>query len=139
MRSRQRVRLFIGLAGLLVLFASGIAVASIMYVAVSERQREIGSLRVLGYFPSQITRIFSGESLLLSAFGILLGAAGGVGLAHLVAWAYNTELYRFPAVIYPSRLLASAGLMIVFVVSAQLIVYRLVCRLAWLEALKVKE
>jgi len=126
----------------MVLFSGLIAFGSVLntvLVSLSERQREVGSLRVLGYTPAQVTRIFSGESLLLNGIGIAFGLLAGVGLAYLLAFAYNTELYRFPAVIYPSRLVASAILMMFFIGLAQLIVYRMIRNLDWLEVLKVKE
>jgi len=127
---------------MLILFAGLIAFGSVLnaaLVSLSERQREVGTLRVLGYTPGQIARIFSGESYLLNSAGIALGVVAGIGLTHLLALAYDTELYRFPVVVYPSRLVASAALMLAFVSLAQLIVYRLVRRLPWLDVLKVKE
>ena len=126
----------------MVLFAGLIAFGSVLntaLVSLSERRREVGSLRVLGYTPAQVARIFSGESLLLNGFAIALGLLAGVGLAHLLAYAYNTELYRFPAVIYPVRFLLTAALMAVFVRLAQLIIYGTIRRMDWLEVLKVKE
>ncbi|MCB2153495.1 ABC transporter permease [bacterium] len=127
---------------ILVLFSGAIAFGSVFnaaLVALSERHRDIGTFRVLGYMPNQIARIFAGESLALNGVGIALGLLAGVGLAHLMSMAYNTELYRFPTVILPIRFFEGAGLMILFVSLAQLIIFRLVRRLNWLEVLKVKE
>ncbi len=126
----------------MVLFAGIIAFGSMLntaLVSLSEREREVGTFRVLGYSSGQVTRIFSGESFLLNGMGIVLGLGLGIGIAHLLSLAFNTELYRFPAVILPSRLAASAALMAVFVGFAQLIVYRMIRGLQWLEVLKVKE
>jgi len=126
----------------MVLLAGVVAFGSVLNAAIvslSERQREVGTLRVLGYTPAQVGLIFSGESLLLNAVGVGLGLWTGVGLAHLLALAYDTELYRFPAIIYPSRLLISAALMFVFVGAAQLLIHRMIRRLPWLDVLKVKE
>jgi len=126
----------------MVLFAGLIAFGSVLntaLVSLSERRREVGSLRVLGYTPAQVSRIFSGESLLLGGLGILAGLLAGVGLAHFMAYAYNTELYRFPAVIYPSRLVMTSGLMVGFLGLSQLIIYRMIRKMDWLEVLKVKE
>ena len=127
---------------IMILFAGLIAFGSILntaLVSLSERQREVGTLRVLGYTPFEVVKIFSGESQLLNSLGILLGLAGGVGLAHIISLAYSTELYRFPAIVYPSRLVFSAALMFVFITLAQLVVYRMIVRLDWLEVMKVKE
>lgn len=125
-----------------IIFAGIIAFGSLLntaLVSLSEREREVGTFRVLGYSPWQVTRIFSGESFLLNGVGILFGLGLGVVVAELLAMAFNTELYRIPAVLYPSRLAMSAGLMVGFVACAQIIVYQMIRGLQWLEVLKVKE
>jgi putative ABC transport system permease protein len=128
--------------GITVFFAGLVAFGSVLnaaLVSVNERQREIGTLRVLGYTPRQIASIFAGESLLLNVVGIALGVLAGVGFTHLVFKAYDTELYRFPVIILPVSLAVSAALMAAFVAAAQLVVYRLIRRLPWLDVLKIKE
>lgn len=127
---------------IMVLFSGLVAFGSVLntaLVSLSEREREVGTLRVLGYSPREVTRIFSGESYLLNAFGVVLGLGVGIGLARLMSVAYNTEMYRFPTVIYPSRLAIAVALMWVFVAAAQLLVGRMIKKLPWLEVLKVKE
>jgi putative ABC transport system permease protein len=127
---------------IMVLFAGLVAFGSVFntaLVSLSERQREVGTLRVLGYSPTQITGIFSGESLMLNGAGILMGLAFGILLAHGLSLAYSTELYRFPAVIYPWRLAMCAVIMGIFVSAAQLIIHRLICKLKWLEVVKIME
>ncbi len=126
----------------MVVFAGIIAFGSMLntaLVSLSEREREVGTFRVLGYSSGQVTRIFAGESFLLNGVGIVLGLGLGIGIAHLLSLAFNTELYRFPAVVHPSRLMASAGLMVLFVGFAQIIVFKMIRGLQWLEVLKVKE
>ena len=108
-------------------------------VTLSERQREVGTLRVLGYTSRQVSKIFSGESYLLNGLGIALGLWAGMGLAYWLSRIYSTELYRFPVVIRPARLLNAIFLMLGFVWLAQRIVRRMIRRLDWLEVLKVRE
>ena len=126
----------------MVLFAGIIAFGSIVntaLVSLSERQREVGTLRVLGYTPTQVTRIFSGESFLLNTVGVGVGLILGVGLAYLLAFAYDTELYRFPVVVYASRVAVVAVAMGILVGLAQGMIDLVVRGLDWLDALKVKE
>jgi putative ABC transport system permease protein len=128
--------------GVMVLFSGTIAFGSVLnaaLVSLSERQREVATLRTLGYRAGQVARQFAGESLLLNGAGLLAGLFAGVGLAHLLSIAYSTELYRFPAVILPGTLLFSAALVALFVIAAQLILFRLIRRLDWLAVLNVKE
>ena len=127
---------------IMVFFAGLIAFGSVLnaaLVSLSERQREVGTLRVLGYTPGQVSRVFSGESLLLNSVGIAGGLMAGIGLSHLVSKAYSTELYRFPVVVYPSRLVITSILMMLIVGLAQIILFRMIRSLEWLEVLKVKE
>ena len=128
--------------GVMVLFSGTIAFGSVLnaaLVSLSERQREVATLRTLGYHPGQLARLFAGESLLLNGTGLLAGLVAGVGLTHLLSIAYSTELYRFPAVILPETLLLSAALVALFLIAAQLIIFRLIRRLDWLAVLNVKE
>jgi putative ABC transport system permease protein len=125
-----------------IIFAGIIALGSQIntaLVSLSEREREVGTFRVLGYTSGQVTRIFSGESVLLNATGILIGIGLGIGVSHLLAMAFDTELYRFPAVILVSRLAFAVGLMACFLACAQLITYRMIRGLEWLDVLKVRE
>ena len=127
---------------IMILFAGLIAFGSVLNAAIvslSERRREVGTLRVLGYTPFQVGGIFSGESYLLNVIGIALGLLGGVGLTHLLAMAYDTELYRFPVVIYASRLFYTVVMMLAFITVAQWIVHRMIRALPWLEVLSIKE
>ena len=127
---------------IMILFAGLIAFGSVLnaaMVSLSERQREVGTLRVLGYTPRQVGRIFSGESFLLNFVGLAVGLVTGVGLTHLMSKAYDTELYRFPVVLYPHRFVQTALWMVLFISAAQVIIHRMIRRLPWLEVLKVQE
>ena len=68
-----------------------------------------------------------------------LGLLGGVGLAHLLSAAYDTELYRFPAIVHPERFVHTFVIMLFFVTAAQWIVHRMIRALPWLEVLSIKE
>ncbi len=127
---------------IVILFAGLIAFGSVFnaaLVSLSERQREVGTLRVLGYEPIQVTRLFAGESFLLNGVGMLFGLGIGIGLAHLFASGYSSELFRFPVRILPSQFLITSAIMACYIILAQLIIYRLVIRFPWLEVLNVKE
>lgn len=124
------------------LFAGIVAVGSILnnaLVSLSEREREVGSLRVLGYTPREVFGLFAGESLLVSAVAVAAGLLAGVGLARLLSMAYSMEIYRFPFVLYTWQFFAAAAMMLVFFAVAQFFVYRIVLSLKWLEVLKTKE
>lgn len=131
-----------GMIAVMVLFSGMIAFGSVLnaaLVSLSERQRDVGTLRVLGYTPRQVARIFSGESYLLNVLGMILGIYLGMVLLHGLAMAYNTELYRFPVVVRLRQLILAVSLMMGFVWLAQRLVLRLIKKLPWLDVLQVKE
>ncbi len=86
----------------LVTFASVIAAAMVYNaarIALSERGRELASLRVLGFTRAEITRLLLGEQALLTAAAIPLGFALGYQICALLANAYQWELFRMPLVV----------------------------------------
>lgn len=115
------------------------AVLNTALVALSEREREVGTLRVLGYTPFSVTAIFSGESLLLNSLGVIFGWGGGIALTYFVTRAYDTEIFRFPFVIEPWNIIYSTIVMIVFLIASQIVLGLFVKNLNWLEVLKIRE
>lgn len=71
-------------------------------IALSERARELATLRVLGFTRLEVSYILLGEVAVLIAAGLPLGCLFGWGLAWVMMQAFETELYRIPMVIEPS-------------------------------------
>ena len=95
-----------------VLFASIIAfgvVYNAARVSLSERSRELASLRVLGFTRAEISAILLGELAALALTAVPLGLVMGYGFASVVMSLFETEMYRFPVVI-SARTYAAAAL-----------------------------
>jgi len=71
-------------------------------IALSERSRELATLRVLGFTRPEITYILLGELGIIALAGLPLGCLVGRELSHLANQAFATELFRVPQVIEPS-------------------------------------
>jgi putative ABC transport system permease protein len=128
--------------GTLVLFAGVMFFGSILtssLVSLAERQREIATLRVLGYGPWQIGSLLLRESLLATAVGTLLGMPLGYLLTVAMAAAYESEMFRFPVVHSPGTWIWTLVLAAVFTLTAHLAVQRTIHRMDWLDALKAQE
>ena len=70
---------------LLAVLVGGIVVVVTMMKAVSERTREIGVLRAIGWTKQRIMIMVLGESLVLSVIAIVIGLVIGIGLVELIA------------------------------------------------------
>lgn len=68
-------------------------------IALSERGRELATLRVLGFHRGEISYILLGEAGLLILFGLPLGCLAGVALGWLMTSGMDSELYRIPLVV----------------------------------------
>lgn len=78
----------VGALGGISLLVGGVGILTIMTMAVTERTSEIGLLRALGARERQVLALFLGEAMLLSALGGLAGLALGVGIAHMLHFAF---------------------------------------------------
>ncbi|MGD8913753.1 MAG: FtsX-like permease family protein [Candidatus Thiodiazotropha sp.] len=68
-------------------------------IALSERGRELATLRVLGFHRGEISYILLGEAAFLILIGLPLGCFVGHGLGWVMTSAMDSELYRIPLVI----------------------------------------
>ena len=125
-----------------VLFASVIAVGVVYNsarVSLSERSRDLATLRVIGFTRQEISLILLGELAVLTAVGIPLGLLFGRGLAEIVALGLDTELYRIPLVINADTYGFAAIVTLIASVLAGLIVRRRLDRLDLVAVLKTRE
>ncbi|MFQ5666418.1 MAG: ABC transporter permease, partial [Candidatus Binatia bacterium] len=83
----------------LIVFACVIAVAVVYNaarIALSERARELASLRLLGFTRGEVSVMLLGEQAILTVLAIPLGYLIGFRLCVLLASAYQWELFRLP-------------------------------------------
>jgi putative ABC transport system permease protein len=125
-----------------VVFSCSLAVGVIYNAArvtLSERGRELATLRVLGFTRWEISYILLGEAAFLMLVALPIGCLAGAGLAWVMDSAFETELFRVPFVVVPSTY-AKAVLIVVAAsaVSAALVRRRL-DRLDLIAVLKTRE
>ncbi|MGD9388371.1 MAG: ABC transporter permease [Gammaproteobacteria bacterium] len=108
-------------------------------IALSERSRELASLRVLGFTQAEVGYILLGEIGLLTLAAIPVGFLFGQGLTAYVAMSFSSDLYRIPLIISPATYaLAAAVVLVSFAITAVLI-WRKLSRLDLIEVLKTRE
>ena len=121
-----------------VIIAFGVAYNSAR-IQLSERARELASLRVLGFTEGEVARILLNELALLTVLALPVGWACGYGLAWLTAQGLDTEVHRIPFVVDRDTFaLASVVLIGAVAVSAMLVRLR-ISRLDLISVLKTRE
>ncbi len=108
-------------------------------IALSEKSRELASLRVLGFTRGEISFILLGELAVLTLVAIPLGYAIGGVFCWYVVTSLETDLFRFPFVIEPSTYAFAATVVLVASIISALLVRRKLDRLDLVAVLKTKE
>jgi putative ABC transport system permease protein len=108
-------------------------------IALSERGRELASLRVLGFSRAEVARLLLGEQAIITFAGIPFGVLVGYGIAVLISRAYDTELYRMPLVFEWSTAINSALVIVAVATVAALLVRRKLDRADLISVLKSRE
>jgi putative ABC transport system permease protein len=137
MAANMSVSIFINL-----IFA-GIIAFGVVYnaarVSLSERSRELASLRVLGFTRAEISLILMGELALLTLIALPVGGLFGYALSAAIVGMIDSEVYRFP--LYVSRhavALSFLGIIAATVFSG-LVVRRRLDHLDLVAVLKIRE
>jgi len=129
------ITLFSGLASAL---GFGVAYNSAR-IALSERGRELATLRVLGFSRGEISYILLGEVGFLIAVALPAGCLLGRGLAGIMATAFNTELFRIPLHIHPSTYGLAVIVALASTLVSALVVRHRLDHLDLIEVLKTRE
>jgi putative ABC transport system permease protein len=108
-------------------------------IALSERGRELATLRVIGFTRAEISYILLGETGVLTLAAIPIGCAVGYALARLVASAFETELYRVPFVIESSTYGWAILVGVIAAAASALMVRRQLDHLDLIAVLKTRE
>ncbi len=108
-------------------------------ITLSERSRELASLRVLGYTRREIRALLAGELLTLAFLALLPGAVLGYLMSAWLVRAFESDLYRIPLVIAPSGYAFAALLVLAATGLSLLLLRRRLDHLDLVAVLKSKE
>lgn len=125
------------------LFFSSVIAMAVIYngarVALSERGRELASLRVLGFSRREVAVLLLGEQGVVTLAAIPLGWVIGYFLAALIVAGVSTDSYRIPLVVSEQTYLYSAVATLVAALISGLLVRRRLDRMDLVSVLKTRE
>jgi putative ABC transport system permease protein len=127
---------------IMVTFACVIAVAVVYNaarIALSERGRELASLRVLGFTRREVASILLGEQALVTVAAIPLGYGIGYGICAIMARVYQWELFRLPLIVSNDTYVFALAVVAGASLFSALLVARRIRHLDLIEVLKTRE
>ena len=106
---------------------------------ISERERELATLKVLGFKRPEVHSYINKETLILTGIGVVLGMPLGYALARSLTWILRMPSLYFDVVVDPLTYVISAVLAFVFTVMVNFITNRSLDRIDMVGALKSAE
>lgn len=105
-------------------------------INITERVREIATIKVLGFHSGETGAYVFRENIILSMMGILLGLPLGAALHTFVMAQIQVDMVSFKVVIKPLSYLLTVLLVTLFTVATDLIMRRKIARIDMAESLK---
>lgn len=106
---------------------------------ISERIRELATIKVLGFYDREVHLYVNKETLILTGIGILLGLPLGDALGHCLTWVLRLPSIYFAVSIHKSSYFIAAGISFGFALLVDFITNHTLDRVNPVEALKSVE
>jgi putative ABC transport system permease protein len=108
-------------------------------IQLSERARELASLRILGFSRGEVSFILVGETMVLALLAQPLGWLLGAGIAKALAEGSTSDLYEIPLVLPPAGFAQASLVVLAAALISSLIVRRRLDRLDLVQVMKTRE
>ncbi|GAA0298861.1 ABC transporter permease [Rhodovulum strictum] len=108
-------------------------------VQLSERARELASLRILGFSRGEVSAILMGETLVLALAAQPLGWVLGWAIAWSMTGGFTSDLYAIPLVLKPATFAQASLVVLAACVVAVLVVRRRLDNLDLVAVMKTRE
>jgi len=108
-------------------------------INITERKREIATLKVLGFLPHEVDAYIFRETMLLTVIGALCGLVLGIFMESYVVVTAETDYVMFCRDIHPTSFLIAFALTLVYAVVVSLVMRVKLNRIQMVESLKSVE
>ncbi len=108
-------------------------------VQLSERARELASLRILGFSRGEVSYILVGETMLLAFLAQPLGWLIGRLLTGAMVEAFSSDLYSLPLVLKPATFTSASLVVLAAALGSVLVVRRRLDRMDLIAVMKTRE
>lgn len=128
--------------GVLVILAAVLLIAVLYNVAtinIFERQRELATLKVLGFNNNEVKKLIFNENYIISAVGMIIGLPLGKWLGNYIVAASSTDNYSIPYVVEFKTYIITIILTLIFTVVTNCMLMKKIKAIDMIEVLKNKE
>ncbi|WP_135501361.1 ABC transporter permease [Roseovarius aestuariivivens] len=108
-------------------------------IQLSERARELASLRILGFSRGEVSFILVGETMALALLAQPLGWLLGAAIAQALATGSTSDLYEIPLVLKPAGFAQASLVVLCAALVSALVVRRRLDRLDLVQVMKTRE
>lgn len=128
---------------IILIVSAGLLAFVVLYnlenVNISERIRELATIKVLGFYDKEVYNYISRETTILTVIGIVLGLGAGYGLNYFILKTCEIDMLRFAKVIHPQSYLYSIAITVIFTVIVNIVTYFSLKKINMIESLKSVE
>lgn len=118
---------------------SFVVLYNLSYINISERKREIATLKVLGFTDKEVDKYITKETIILTLIGIVLGLIFGIFLTNVIIDTVEIEMVRFLHNINISSFIITAIFIILFTLIVNRIIHFALKKIDMIESLKSVE
>ena len=108
-------------------------------VNISERKKEIATIKVLGFFDKEVYRYITREIYILAIIGIPIGLVMGYILTTYVVKTCELDMVTFRTIINPTSYLIAVAFTFIFTIIVNIITYFILKKIDMIESLKSVE
>lgn len=106
---------------------------------ISERVRELATIKVLGFYNNEVHAYVNKETLILTGIGILCGMPTGWAFGHALMSSLKFSSLEFYVILYPESYLIAGAITLAFALVVNLITDKSLDKIDMVEALKSVE
>ena len=108
-------------------------------INITERQRELATLKVLGFFDGEVASYVYRENMVLTLFGVIAGMGIGTFLHHCVIQTVEVDMMMFGRNVFPRSYGWSALITLAFALFVNFMMFYRLRKIDMIESLKSVE
>jgi len=122
---------------------AGILLIAVLYniaaINIFERQRELATLKVLGFNNNEVKKLIFNENYIITVFGMIIGLPFGKWLGAYLMASSSTDAYTIPYVVEFKTYIIAIIITLIFTAITNLTLMKKIKSLDMIEVLKNKE